>query len=284
MKLPWHFKRGTPSPPAAELPHVESLYAQAAIVFTALAVVIASWLWIVKSRRRPAQLPAKQLTVPTAYSRLSVSTASPAAVDAAPLSKDPLPGAKPLHSSVPFASPFDAPLYYPVYAVRVERVLELERMLPHEELVESGDAQRWERGQDGPLLFISHQWTAFREPDPTGTQFALLKAVLRHALDGTLVASSADEDHASSFVPLSDALRDARGAWVWLDLWSIPQKADATTQMLGIKSIPAYIESARCMLCLVPRVTHRDTGEVCDASSYSQRGTPIGDRTRNLTA
>ena len=36
------------------------------------------------------------------------------------------------------------------------------------------------------MIFVSHQWTAFREPDPTNTQFALLKGVLRNALAGTL--------------------------------------------------------------------------------------------------
>jgi hypothetical protein len=55
-------------------------------------------------------------------------------------------------------------------------------------------------------------------------------------------------------------------------LWSIPQAAPPSVQMLGIKSIPAFIEACACMLCLVPPVEHRDLCEPCDATSYRSRG------------
>ena len=59
-------------------------------------------------------------------------------------------------------------LYYPLYALPVRRVFELSRMIKHEELME--ELVEWSP-ELGPLLFMSHQWTSFSEPDPTEKQF-----------------------------------------------------------------------------------------------------------------
>ena len=79
-----------------------------------------------------------------------------------------------------------------------------------------------------------------------------------------------------------DTMADSRGAWVWLDLWSIPQRCEPATQMLGIKSIPAYVEAACCMLCLVPPVMHQETRELCDVHSYSKRGWYVAQALRTV--
>ena len=207
---------------------------------------------------------------------MDVAVSTPTAVETPLLSVSPLPAsARRLDadgdgSSIP-------PLYYPIYAVRIERVLELGGMVAHEALYAAGDVREWVAERDGPLIFVSHQWTAFSEPDPTGTQFALLQGVLRNALRGRLESvvgapfATVDDADGGVFGALLSAVNDPRGAWIWLDYWSIPQHASPDVKMLGIQSIPAFIEASTCMLCLVPRVAHRDTHEWCDAASYASR-------------
>ena len=138
-----------------------------------------------------------------------------------PKSRDPVPGARILNAAVTGS----APLFYPIFAVPLARVLALGRMRPHEELVASGEAREWDSAVDGPLLFISHQWTAFSAPDPTGTQFALLAGVLRNAIARTLHSQLAEGGNdgggggssSTIFEPLYTAVADPRGAWVWLE-------------------------------------------------------------------
>ena len=73
-------------------------------------------------------------------------------------------------------------------------------------------------------MFLSHQWTAFTEPDPTGVQYeamcAAVRAVAREAGVGV------------------DALH------VWVDILAIPQRNRAL-QRMAIESLPAFAWAGR---------------------------------------
>ena len=177
-------------------------------------------------------------------------------------------------------TPLGMPYYEPVIAVPVAEVLGLSEMRPFEEMLDAG-AREW-YPELGPLLFVSHQWTSYTEPDPSGKQLALLQAALRHVAGGAFKkADRPEEDRrvsvsdrkctADYFAHLDRLVNCPTGAWVWLDFWSIPQ-ADEARQTRAIRSIPAYLEVADAMVSLTPPTHHKENFEPCDATSYARRG------------
>ena len=154
---------------------------QPRVLIAMFSIIAASLIfWILRRRKAPtsaankqpitfsrASAPAKALAVPPSHARLSIEAlqspsdnCSDEPLSDGLLTKDPLPNATPLNT----ATPKQAPLYYPVYAVRLERALELDRMRPHEELLATGDVQEWVRGRDGPLIFVSQCATVPSHP------------------------------------------------------------------------------------------------------------------------
>eukprot|EP00959_Pyramimonas_sp_CCMP1952_P423897 8879368-Pyramimonas_sp.AAC.1 len=154
----------------------------------------------------------------------------------------------------------------------------------HEELLGAGSLVEW-RLDDGPLLFFSHQWTAFGEPDHTGIQFKMIKEFV---MDFDTVkrlenrTSELERKFSSmSSTPLTPVLAPQREGtesqsvseygpdqvFCWLDIWSIPQ-ASTRDQSLAIQSLAAYVTSAAIMVVVAPPCTHANTGERCDLRSW----------------
>ena len=100
------------------------------------------------------------------------------------------------------------------------------------------------------LIFISHQWTSFTEPDHTTAQMAAMKAGVRR------VAKLRDWS-------LSEVL-------LWADYSSLPQ-TNLAEQREGIIALPAYTSSAQALLIAAPPVKHKETGARCDLLSYRKR-------------
>ena len=69
-------------------------------------------------------------------------------------------------------SPSGVEFFYPLYALTVPSVLSFGRFRSHEDVWD--DLVQWSP-ELGPLLFVSHQWTSYTHPDPTGAQFDCLK-------------------------------------------------------------------------------------------------------------
>eukprot|EP00965_Chrysotila_dentata_P004173 134658-Pleurochrysis_carterae.AAC.1 len=63
---------------------------------------------------------------------------------------------------------------------------------------------------------------------------------------------------------------DASSVRVWVDFQSIPQ-ACRSVQQLAINSLVAYASSAHAFVIVAPPVRHRETGRMCDLSSYRSR-------------
>ena len=59
-----------------------------------------------------------------------------------------------------------------MYVMQISDVLDLTKLRPHEDLLEDGLVRPYRESTDGSVLFVSHQWTSFEEPDHTGAQLA----------------------------------------------------------------------------------------------------------------
>ena len=137
---------------------------------------------------------------------------------------------------------------YPIYVIRIKRLLAMERMLTHEQLRDEEALVEWKAG-DGHVLFASHTWLNHTHPDnERNEKLSLLKGWLGNILDGrakdiTPQWSQAQSGQGSEVkglrIKAAKIRRDLLDGFVWLDLASIPQ-ADCETQILAIQSIPHY--------------------------------------------
>ena len=76
-----------------------------------------------------------------------------------------------------------SPQLYPMYLISVVSLLELEKLLPHQDLLRAGKLVEYTPAHAGHVLFVSHQWLGFSEPDPHGTKLRALQQLLRRMLE-----------------------------------------------------------------------------------------------------
>mmetsp|Transcript_34201 Transcript_34201/g.75119 ORF Transcript_34201/g.75119 Transcript_34201/m.75119 type:complete len:839 (-) Transcript_34201:132-2648(-) len=176
---------------------------------------------------------------------------------------------------------------HPMYVFSMRTLLSLDRMLPFEEMVARGLLFEAEENVDN-LFFISHQWTSFEDPDPTGTQLATLQAVMRATLAGKLSSLFGTPDEWAGFARTEHKMNamklpvmseeslaaEAAEGYVWLDYACVPQAAGAAAQRAAaIRSIPHYIDASAMFVALCPRIEHSDLpGTFCDYHTWRRRG------------
>mmetsp|Transcript_111804 Transcript_111804/g.316243 ORF Transcript_111804/g.316243 Transcript_111804/m.316243 type:complete len:1062 (+) Transcript_111804:131-3316(+) len=100
------------------------------------------------------------------------------------------------------------------------------------------------------IIFISHQWTAFKEPDPTNVQY---KAMVM-SIETLKVEKHWDE----------------REMFLWVDYTCIPQRHQET-QRLAINSLTAYASNVAAFVVVAPPVLHADLCEPCNKETYQRR-------------
>ena len=100
------------------------------------------------------------------------------------------------------------------------------------------------------IIFFSHQWTSFTEPDPTGRQYAAMAAAIGE-------------------VRRHNGWSQKR-VMIWCDYFSIPQKCRGS-QALAISSLTAFASYAHAFVIVAPHVTHEDTSLLCSLESYNRR-------------
>ena len=195
--------------------------------------------------------------------------------------------------------------HFPLHVMTVQDVLQLDRLQPHEEMVEEGKA--FHVPKDGVVIFLSHQWLSFKHPDsPDNVQLRALQQMLRTILEGRVLELFSEEDwkgfatgvDSSKMVvkELQNNLSSTqqqltpesfaeiiKSAHIWWDFFSIPQlsveyfpargeDAPKGNQLLAIESIPYYLERASFLVVCAPASTHVDTGKPCDLESWRGRG------------
>lgn len=117
---------------------------------------------------------------------------------------------------------------YPLYAMPVAHLLELTEWVPHQDLLAAGKVVEVKPDDtETEVVFCSHQWTSFDEPDPTMNQLKVLQSVIRKLMAGkTDVKSNGMLDAVYQF-----SMRSSGSAWskelpnmyFWLDYFCMPQ-------------------------------------------------------------
>ncbi|CAJ1441179.1 unnamed protein product [Effrenium voratum] len=106
-------------------------------------------------------------------------------------------------------------------------------------------------GKKNKVIFMSHQWTAFAEPDHTGEQY---KGMVE-AVDTVIKNNGWDEED----------------TYVWLDYSSIPQR-HRPSQTAAINSLTVYAAKVSTFVVVAPKVDHCNLeGVICDEESYKMR-------------
>ncbi|CAK0903916.1 unnamed protein product [Prorocentrum cordatum] len=129
------------------------------------------------------------------------------------------------------------------------------KTLPLEGALGAGAEGALERSQEAFLkrnyvIFFSHQWLSWEEPDPSNVQFAALQAALQ-----TISARTGKR---------LDEL------YVWCDWFSIPQKCRAF-QKMAIASLPVFASICHCFVALVPDTEHADTNAAANRAAFHRR-------------
>ena len=119
---------------------------------------------------------------------------------------------------------------YPFYVISVDRLLALERWVPHQVLLSQGALVDLSDEEDARVAFVSHQWTGFGHPDPSGAQLRHLQRVVRRLRNGELdVNNHMILELIYGFQECTTAEEWTEklggGFYFWIDYLSIPQPA-----------------------------------------------------------
>jgi len=181
--------------------------------------------------------------------------------------------------------------HYPMYTMDMATFLSLDTLRPHEEMQQKGRVHQWKRG-DGPIIFLSHQWTSFSHPDHTNKQLHTVQAVLRAIIRGEMADLFTDPFEWRAFARANAPFTTTslHGEWellspqgmaeevahsqIWIDYACVPQYAENQKErLLAIDSIPWYIDHSMNFFVVVPPIEHSELpGVSCDYYSWKQRG------------
>lgn len=177
-------------------------------------------------------------------------------------------------SSKIYAEPAAAPAsqrQFPMMVLPIETAISMERMPKHEDI--QGDLVEWTPGM-GSVVFFSHTWLGFKEPDPQGVKWQLARKILRKALAGTLQVSphwSIELIFGKLKVTAHEIKKQLTGGYVWCDWASVPQ-ADAEAQGRAIASLASYVADSAMFICLAGPWEHADNGSIRDMRAWANRG------------
>ena len=115
------------------------------------------------------------------------------------------------------------------------------------------------RHKGNKIVFFSHQWSSWTEPDPTNAQYDVMLSCLDQ-YNASLMLSC---EHSTNLIE--------EQTFCWVDMISIPQQ-HRKTQTLAIDSLPVYSANSDLFVIVAPEVQHENTGMLCDATSYQRRG------------
>jgi ankyrin repeat protein len=176
------------------------------------------------------------------------------------------------------------PEYYKMYLISVPDLLKLERLLPHQQMKAKGLLHEWtEEMDDKKVLFVSHEWLAWDQPDPEAEQLRVLQNVLRRLQDGKTGTVETHYLHQlqryNKSMTAAECAAMVPNMMVWIDYLSIPQAMGSVAtdeetkhQKAAIDSIPSYVSKCSMVVVLVPSCVHKDTGINTGFSSWRTRG------------
>lgn len=132
------------------------------------------------------------------------------------------------------------------------------KLTTHEEMRDAGGLtviDVWEDAitfaSEKTIVFFSHQWLGWKEPDPNNVHYPVMVEAINKVLER---CGHRPED-----------------VYIWLDYSSIPQK-NQSSQLLAIDTIANYAALSKYFIVAAPETFHVDTGLPCDTASYLNRG------------
>ena len=115
-----------------------------------------------------------------------------------------------------------------MWVLPLHHFIGLSKMKPHQELLREGKLARYDSSMKA-IFFLSHQWTSFDHPDPTGEQLRCMQRQVLKMLEGSAAnveVGFSDRTYLPGGASVSGAewkrLLDAGRVFVWLDYSSVP--------------------------------------------------------------
>lgn len=170
---------------------------------------------------------------------------------------------------------------YPMYTLPSEKLLEMTKIQPHEELLSEGSLVIFER-KLGRAAFVSHQWIGGAHPDPEFKQMQVLKDSLRNLQSGACEVSVDLLSEAVYFrsrgIPAEEW--KSKRLYLWYDYFSCPQLEHQTAHgrvsvgnlQKAIDSIPIYVSRCDHFIALCPVLPSTDGSRVFSDYTWASRG------------
>ena len=146
----------------------------------------------------------------------------------------------------------------PCYLVKFDTFMEMKRLRNHEYAREKGYLKTIDNYDDlvelvsnEPVVFFSHQWLSWDDPDPDQLQY------------NEMVASCHAICKMKGF--------DINDLNIFLDYLSIPQ-ANMNMRLAAINTLGVFSSLAQYFVVVAPDSVHKDTGQPVNKASYQRRG------------
>ena len=174
---------------------------------------------------------------------------------------------------------------FPMYTVPMRKLLLMQQVKPHEELLEQGIVVVFDESM-GKAIFVSHQWLGRKHPDPYSHQLKVLQNALRNMLAGMTYISPAVNHEAMyghSAISFVDDLQ-ATTIFLWYDFFSCPQADEHHAERHNaIACIPSYVTRCEHFVILCPGLGH-ESGEILCQKTWEERGWCRAERTARKLA
>jgi len=106
--------------------------------------------------------------------------------------------------------------------------------------------------KDQTIIFFSHQWLGWEEPDPKNVHYNCMTTAVKQLVDLSPTASMDT-------------------TWVWVDYSCMPQR-NGNTLSLAVSDLSDVAAVAGYFVVVAPSTMHVNTGLECDLSTYQARG------------
>ena len=117
---------------------------------------------------------------------------------------------------------------YEMWLMPLHHFIGLSKMMPHQTLLREGKLAKYDSSMRA-VFFLSHQWSSFEHPDPTGEQLRCMQRQVLKMLEGSAAnvePTFSDKVYLPGGVSMSGAewkqLLDAGHVYIWVDYSCIP--------------------------------------------------------------
>lgn len=179
-----------------------------------------------------------------------------------------------------------------MYVVSVDTILNWTEWPVHQVALKKDVLQSYSNSHQGHIVFVSHEWLDFAQPDPEARHLRCLQRHLRGFMERRWTAVETNSVDAMNgydkLVVSADQWAEATPQLLlWIDYPCFPQAGadlDVDVDLIGVEdrtralhrmaaaSIPAYVERSDIMLILTPLSTHYGRLRSCHFGSWQNRG------------